>query len=218
MPSAPYVCPTSCDSDCDAACHEGHQTPAKRGHDVSECIAKTLVYRPNPLIDDGHRIVVSVSDGVLSVNLVCPHMGRDWTAVRWVERPPCHRATEEDGSPALDGPTSDGDFCLLRENVEDERLANDGTVLSEQRVSYRWESHGATVAVWPADAAAPGPHEVLSVFPTITYRCPYAADVQTAVIVSQGELYCDVCSHDLCNDAIAFIRKASAESAKGDST
>lgn len=33
-----YICPTICDDDCDATCHEAHEVPWKRQHNVEGCI------------------------------------------------------------------------------------------------------------------------------------------------------------------------------------
>ena len=97
-------------------------------------------------VDDGHEIAVTTDFGRPEVGVYCPHARKDWTSVAWADRPPCRRATREDGAP---DETWDGGACLFDEYLTDGRVDDDApSPLVSRRVAFAWSGYdGETVNV-----------------------------------------------------------------------
>lgn len=62
--STPYRCPTPCDEDCEIngwGCHECHDVPSHRTHDVDGCEARMLAGSLQWLADAGFDVVTGTA-------------------------------------------------------------------------------------------------------------------------------------------------------------
>lgn len=114
-------------------------------------------------VDDGHEIAVTTDFGRPEVGVYCPHARKDWASVAWNERPPCRRATREDGTP---DETWDGGACLFDEYLTDGRVDEAApSPLVSRRVAFAWSgSDGESVSVRPDNERARWVAEALEQF------------------------------------------------------
>ena len=69
----PYRCPTSCDEDCEIngwGCHEAHDVPSHREHDVDACEGRALAGNLRHLVDAGWQARFGRHP--------VPHAGLEW--------------------------------------------------------------------------------------------------------------------------------------------
>lgn len=114
---------------------------------------RTLITDSRTWVDDGHEIAVTTDFGHPEAGVYCPHARKDWASVAWADRPPCRRATREDGAP---DETWDGGACLFDEYLTDGRVDDAApSPLVSRRVAFAWSGcDGETVNVRPDNERA----------------------------------------------------------------
>lgn len=101
---------------------------------------------------DGHMLTITFEDKVLGGVIRCPHAGKDFTGVPWIDRPTCRQAYLPDARDEYSNPVpdleADPNACLVAAGWADlgeEALDTAGVQISAPTpvpVAYDWDDDG----------------------------------------------------------------------------